>query len=112
MNGQVVFPRRDDGKGWAWGLKGARPAEIWERFSPAYEAQAELLLAALARRWPVAALDWAGSEDGEAAIAGNGEGRLEFSYHLEDPQAARRLAEAIADGRLDEFVEALAQPGA
>ena len=37
------FPRSPDRKGRAWGPSGGKPAEIWERFSPDYEAQAERL---------------------------------------------------------------------
>ena len=33
------FPRSPDRKGRAWGPSGGKPAEIWERFSPDYEAQ-------------------------------------------------------------------------
>ncbi|WP_439271085.1 hypothetical protein [Pseudochrobactrum sp. HB0163] len=107
MDNNCVFPRSDDGKGWAWGLKAAQPTEVWERFSPAYEAQAELLLAALALLWPDVTLDWAGSEDGEAAVARAADGTVKFCYHLEDPQAAMELAQAIADDRLDEFFKTI-----
>lgn len=104
MSSRVTFPRQEDERGWAWGLKGAEPMEIWERFSPAYEAQAEMLLSALACRWSEVGLDWAGSQDGEAAIAKHDDGTLAFCHHLEDPQAARELADAIVHDRLDEFL--------
>lgn len=99
------FPRTDDGLGWAWGLQGDAPATIWERFSPAYEAQAQALLAALAPRFASVMLDWAGSQDGEAALGLNAEGALEFCYHLEDPRAAQDLQAALEGGRIDAFLD-------
>ncbi|MDO5643812.1 MAG: hypothetical protein Q4G26_15680 [Paracoccus sp. (in: a-proteobacteria)] len=99
------FPRNDDGLGWAWGLQGDRPAAIWERLSPAYEAQAQALLAALAPRFSLVMLDWAGSQDGEAAIGLNAGGALEFCYHLENPQAAQALQAALEAGRIDAFLD-------
>ena len=37
-------PRPRDDEPFAWGLSGPHPVEIWERFSPAYEAQLERLI--------------------------------------------------------------------
>lgn len=98
------FPRADDGKGWAWGLTGDRPEKIWERFSPAYEAQAAEVVAALARLFGRSELDFAGSQDGEAAVALAPSGRALLLLHLEDPQLAQELAEARAEGRLDDWL--------
>lgn len=44
----ITFPRPRDCEPFAWGLSGADPIEIWERFSPAYEAQLERLVTVLA----------------------------------------------------------------
>lgn len=98
------FPRADDGKGWAWGLTGDRPEKVWERFSPDYEAQAAEVLAAMARLFGRSELDFAGSQDGEAAMALAPSGRTLMLVHLEEPQTAEELAKARADGRLDDWL--------
>lgn len=105
-NGTVKFPREDDGLGWAWGLAGKKPEEVWERFSPAYEAQAEEILQALQGLGYVAQLDWAGSEDGEAALAYK-DGQLRLVVHLEDPVDAGLLQNVRAAGTLPAHLRAL-----
>lgn len=100
----TTFPRTDDGLGWAYGLEGAKPKAIWERFSPAYEAQAEAVLNAIADLGLTAVMDWAGSEDGEAAIGVNDNDEIVVLFHLEDPAEARILQQAIADGQLSQIV--------
>ncbi|MFB2531863.1 hypothetical protein ACEYYB_11560 [Paracoccus sp. p4-l81] len=102
----TTFPRKDDGKGWAWGLTGDAPATVWERFSPAYEAQAKDVLDALTRLFGRADLDFAGGQDGEAALALAPSGRLLLLLHLENPETAEHLAKARAEGRLDDALRA------
>ena len=104
------FPRTPDGKPHAWGLKGKVPAEIWERFSPAYEAQARTVWSAFAALGYDPALEWAGSEDGEAIIGREARPRprrtasIVVLFHLENPQEAVRLQQAIAGGRLKALI--------
>lgn len=100
----MEFPRADDGLGWAYGLQGARPEQVWERFSPAYETQAEALLAAIDAAGYLAVIDWAGSEDGEAAIGLNETDEIALLFHLEDPVEAKLIAQAIAQGRLAQLI--------
>lgn len=108
MKNEGTSPRVPDEHGWAWGLVGDQPEQLWERFSPAYEAQARILLAALARYWPTVKLAWAGSEDGEAAVAIDSDDTIAFCYHLEEPRSAKDLADAIAQGGLDDLIAKLA----
>ena len=95
----VTFPRAPDREPHAWGLVGSRPAKLWERFSPAYEAQAERLVRALEARGWDAFLGGAGSEDGEYLSARRGEGPWLFLCHLENPAQAREIA-ALDDAAL------------
>ena len=96
------FPREDDGLGWATGLDGSVPEALWERFSPAYEAQAQAVLAAMERLYGgQAVLDWAGDEDGEAALALNAEGEIVALLALEDPAEAEVIALALKAGTID-----------
>ena len=90
------FPRSPDRKGRAWGPSGGKPAEIWERFSPDYEAQAERLARAIEARGLTARLGGAGSEDGEY-LAALRDGELVMLQHLEDPAEARALLGADRD---------------
>lgn len=106
MQNSPPFPRADDGLGHAWGLAGAAPEAVWERFSASYEAQAEALWHAFAARGWRVALEWAGSEDGEAIIARDQGGDIVLLYHLEDPAEAERLRAARESGRLDAFIKA------
>ena len=100
----VIFPRRPDGEPWAWGLSGAEPVEIWERFSPAYEAQAERLFAVLRALGFAPAFGGAGSEDGEYIRAEhNTSDRSVFFYHLEDPADARHVA-SLDDAALRNWI--------
>ncbi|MDO5528021.1 MAG: hypothetical protein Q4F71_01340 [Paracoccus sp. (in: a-proteobacteria)] len=91
MHDSPPFPRADDGFGHAWGLAGAAPEALWRAFA--------------ARGWRVA-LEWAGSEDGEAIIARDQGGDIVLLYHLEDPAEAERLRAARESGRLDAFIKA------
>lgn len=100
----VVFPRKDDGLGWAYQLQGGQPEQVWERFSPGYETQAEAVLNAIADLGLTALIDWAGSEDGEAAIGLNDNDQIAVLFQLEDPVEARLIAQAIEEGRLAQLV--------
>lgn len=97
----MTFPREDDGKGWAWGLRAEAPRELWERFSPAYEAQAQAVLAAISALGYEARLDFAGSEDGECALGRDAAGDIAIYVPLEDPVEARLLAQVFAAGAQD-----------
>lgn len=88
-----AFPRTPDGAGHAWGFTGTTPLEIWERFSPAYEAQAERLARAYAAAGFRAELSGAGSEDGEFVVGVDTQGQYHGLTHLEDPAEARAWAE-------------------
>ena len=84
------FPRPRDNEPFAWGLSGSEPVEIWERFSPAYEAQLERLFITLNKLGFTPTIGGAGSEDGEYVRAEyNDNDRIVFFYHLEDPADAR-----------------------
>lgn len=91
-SGRPDFPRADDGLGFAWGLELDRPTLVWERFSPAYEEQAARLWDEFAARGWHPALEWAGSQDGEAIIGRDDDGEIVCFYHLEDPSTAQELA--------------------
>lgn len=99
------FPRIDDGLGHAWGLRGQHPQEVWERFSEQYETQAEALWTCFEKLGFEPALDWAGSEDGEAIIGRNSEGEIIVIYHLEDPDQAIALQNAASKSELRKLVE-------
>ncbi|MFN8084235.1 MAG: hypothetical protein U0Q14_08395 [Dermatophilaceae bacterium] len=90
------FPREDDGLGFAWGLEFDRPRHIWERFSPAYEKQAARLWDEFAAKGLHPALEWAGSQDGEAVIGRDDAGEIVCFYHLEDPSPPRNWPRAGA----------------
>ncbi|MCX7568128.1 hypothetical protein OS189_17430 [Sulfitobacter sp. F26169L] len=86
----ISFPRPRDDEPFAWGLSGSQPVEIWERFSPAYEAQLERLVIALKSLGFSPAVGGAGSEDGEYVRAEHtSTSRITFFYHLEDPADAK-----------------------
>lgn len=90
---QITFPRPRDNEPFAWGLSGPEPVEIWERFSPAYEAQLERLVLALDELGFTPTIGGSGSEDGEYVRAEyTNNCRIVFFYHLEDPADARFLA--------------------
>ncbi|TNF20662.1 MAG: hypothetical protein EP318_09765 [Rhodobacteraceae bacterium] len=89
----IRFPRPRDSEPFAWGLSGPAPVEIWERFSPAYEAQLERLILALGELGFAPAIGGAGSEDGEYVRAEYpADARIVFFHHLEDPADARFIA--------------------
>lgn len=89
----ITFPRPRDNERFAWGLAGPEPAEIWERFSPSYEAQLERLILALGELGFVPTIGGSGSEDGEYVRAEyTGDSSIVFFYHLEDPADARFIA--------------------
>ncbi|MCI2394822.1 hypothetical protein [Aliiroseovarius sediminis] len=99
---QITFPRRRDNEAWAWGLSGPEPVEIWERFSPAYEAQLERLFSVLRDMGFSPAVGGAGSEDGEYVRAVyTADERIVFFYHLEDPADARFVASLDDDDLRD-----------
>ncbi|MFP7572051.1 hypothetical protein [Marivita sp. S2033] len=88
----ISFPRPRDNEPFAWGLSGPEPVEIWERFSPAYEAQLERLVSTLREMGFSPAIGGAGSEDGEYVRAEyRDNSRIVFFYHLEDPADAKFL---------------------
>lgn len=103
----TTFPRKDDGLGWAWGLACATPTKVWERFSPAYEAQAQDVLTAFEGLGLTAALDFAGGQDGEAALGRNAAGDLVILLHLEDPVEAELIERARRGGALQAHIKAL-----
>ncbi|EAB1659414.1 hypothetical protein QAA20_004141 [Salmonella enterica] len=86
----VIFPRLDDRKGHAWGLSETKPETVWERFSPAYEAQLERLIRVLENHGFKVSVDGAGSEDGEYVMACHDDGRQLFQ-HMEEPSEALRI---------------------
>lgn len=86
----VIFPRLDDHKGHAWGLSETKPKTVWERFSPAYEAQLERLIRVLESHGFEVLVDGAGSEDGEYVMAHHDDGRQLFQ-HMEEPSEALRI---------------------
>ncbi len=89
----ITFPRPRDNERFAWGLSGSHPVEIWERFSPAYEAQLERLVTILEKMDFSPTIGGAGSEDGEYVRAEyKHSDRVVFFYHLEDPADARFLS--------------------
>lgn len=84
------FPRPRDNEPFAWGLSGSEPVEIWERFSPAYEAQLERLIKTLNELGFTPSIGGSGSEDGEYVRAEySDDDRIVFFHHLEDPADAR-----------------------
>lgn len=101
---EVQFPRTPDDKGHAYGLLGAVPEQVWERFSDRYEAQAEALCNVISDMGYVAALEWAGSQDGEAIIGRNATGEIVVLYHLEDPNEAEQIEKAIAEGWIQKML--------
>lgn len=98
--------RQDDGLGWAYGLRGSVPKTVWERFSTAYEAQAEEVLTELREMGYEARLDWAGGQDGEAALALRDD-ELVLVLHLEDPVEAELIEKSRKAGALRDHLNAL-----
>ncbi len=89
----LTFPRPRDAEPFAWGLSSPEPREIWERFSPPYEAQLERLVTILCDMGFDPAIGGAGSEDGEYVRAEyKRHSDVVFFYHLEDPADARFMA--------------------
>lgn len=101
----MKFPRKDDGLGHAWGLQGATAQAVWERFSPAYEAQAARLWRAYRAAGTRPALSGAGSEDGEFIVGQRPDGSYHGLTHLEDPSEARAIA-AMDDDALAQWLAA------
>lgn len=99
-----TFPRPRDKKPHAWGLVGATPARVWERFSDAYEAQAERLVNALSARGLDVFIDGAGSQDGEYITTRDQDGEYLLLIHLEDPAEAERIA-ALDDAGLQSWID-------
>ncbi|WP_113912895.1 hypothetical protein [Roseovarius dicentrarchi] len=78
--------------------------EIWERFSPAYEAQLERLVEILRDLGFAPAIGGSGSEDGEYVRAEyDSNSRVVFFYHLEDPADARFIA-SLDDAALRDWI--------
>ncbi|PVA07308.1 hypothetical protein [Thalassorhabdomicrobium marinisediminis] len=101
----IAFPREKDSEPFAWGLSGPYPAEVWERFSPRYEAQLERLARILTDMGFDPWVGGAGSEDGEYVRAPYGESdRIVFFHHLEDPADARFIA-ALSDAELRQWIK-------
>ena len=86
-----VFPRQTDDLPHAFGLEGEAPQHVWERFSPAYESQAERIWHALEAAGLTPEFGGAGSEDGEYLTGIDATGEYVVLIHLEDPQEAKRL---------------------
>ncbi len=75
-------------------------ADIWTRGSNAYNRQAGMIVVELSHLYDSACLSWAGSEDGEVAIGRYEDGEIATLFHLEDPQEALALRQAIREKRL------------
>ena len=106
MSNEIAFPRPRDNERFAWGLSGAEPVEIWERFSPAYEAQLERLATTLSDLGFTPTVGGAGSEDGEYVRAEyEGNDRIVFFFHLEDPADARFVSSQNDAGLRDWIVK-------
>lgn len=84
------------------------------RFSDSYEARAQTLAQAVEMAGYAPALDWAGSEDGEALLAlDKTSGELMWVVHLEDPHEQALVDQHIASNTLYTFVQdAIANPHA
>lgn len=95
----------DDGLGWAWGLQGAVPEQVWERLAPAYEAQLAIMKSNLETRGYTVERAYAGSEDGEVLLAYRGK-ELHSLFALEDPTEALEVQKAIQEDRLDAYFDA------
>lgn len=103
---EISFPRPRDNEPFAWGLSGPEPVEIWERFSPAYEAQLERLIKTLGELGFSPAIGGSGSEDGEYIRAEyDKNSRIVFFYHLEDPADARFVSSLDEKSLRDWIVE-------
>ena len=101
---KTSFPRPRDNEPFAWGLSGSEPVEIWERFSPAYEAQLERLIKTLNELGFSPTIGGSGSEDGEYVRAEyNDNDRIVFFYHLEDPADARFVS-SLEDDALRSWI--------
>lgn len=97
------FPRPRDDKPHAWGLDGDTPTQLWERFSPAYEAQAQRIARAFEASGCRVEFSGAGSEDGEYIVGLAKDGNCLALLHLEDPNEAQKLAK-MDDDALTAFV--------
>lgn len=100
----VSFPRVKDAHPPAWQHEGPEPVHPWERFSPAYEAQAERLVRALEARDFRVEFGGAGSEDGEFVAAADKAGNYVFLVHLEEPDTGEMLADLDETG-LQEWID-------
>ncbi len=110
---ELKFPRERDDEPFAWGLSGAEPTKIWERFSPAYEAQLERLVIVLRELGFDPYVGGAGSEDGEYVRAEyKANDRIVFFQHLEDPTEAKFIKGLSRDGLRRWISETWALPGA
>ncbi|PVA09179.1 hypothetical protein DC366_14820 [Pelagivirga sediminicola] len=100
----ITFPRPRDNEPFAWGLSGPEPVQIWERFSSAYEAQLERLVSTLSDLGFSPAIGGSGSEDGEYVRAEyEGNSRIVFFHHLEDPADARFIS-SLDDRALRDWI--------
>lgn len=93
------FPRPDDGAQAGPGVWTATPPQPWERFSPAYEAQAERVMQTVAALGLTPSIDGAGSEDGEFVAGQDPAGTNVLLVLLEEPASAREIA-ALEDAGL------------
>lgn len=94
------FPRPDDGAQAGPGVWTATPPRSpGERFSPAYEAQAERVMQTVAALGMTPSIDGAGSEDGEFVAGQDPAGNNVLLVHREEPASAREIA-ALDDGGL------------
>ncbi|MDO5704662.1 MAG: hypothetical protein Q4G49_06245 [Paracoccus sp. (in: a-proteobacteria)] len=105
------FPRQPDGAPFAWGLSGDTPQTIWERFSPAYEAQAERLWHSVTAMGLVPVLGGAGDQDGEYVAIADATGEWLHLFHLEDPAEAQELA-VLDDAALADLLARVTTPDA
>lgn len=81
-----------------------KKSDIWTRGSDAYNKQAEMVLSELADLYHSSTLEWAGSEDGEAAIGLYKNGKISTLFHLENPQDALALKKAIREKNLRGYI--------
>lgn len=98
------FPRPRDAHPPAWQHDGPEPVHPWERFSPAYEAQAERMVRGLEARGFRVEFGGAGSEDGEFVTAVDAAGDYVLLVHLEDPDTGEMLAD-LDEAGLNEWID-------
>lgn len=76
----------------------------WTRGSKAYDRQAKHVIDAMKKLFADAELCFAGSQDGEAAVAYDGDGKMVLLLHLEDPSEAIEICAASARDCLTDYL--------